>query len=99
MTVCAVYYGAHRHQDGQWLKAKDCPVDGNTGRLLAFICLNGHGIYPTTGIHYRPRTYYLANDETSSKGRVWGCKECIILAYPNGALTDGHVCFPQPLNF
>lgn len=91
MEVFAVYYGAHRHQDGTWLPAKDCPVDGSTGRLLGFISLNGHGIYPESGVYLRPETYYLANDQTSSQGRVWACRECIIVAYPNGGLTRGAV--------
>ena len=91
----AVYYGSHRYQDGTWLPAQECPVDRATGRLLGFICLNAHGIYPTTGVQKRPRTYYLANDITSSRGRVWASKECVVLAHPGDDLTDGKVWLQQ----
>lgn len=87
--LSAVYYSAHRHGDGTWVSAKSCPFDEATGRLLAFVALNGHGFYPGTGTH--AHVFFFANNLTSSRGRVWGSKECHIFEYPGKWLTKGKV--------
>lgn len=87
--VSAVYYSAHRQGDGTWVPANECPFDKDTGRLLAFVAHNGHGLYPTAGVN--PRVFLVANDVTSDKGRVWACQECHILEHPGKWLTKGKV--------
>lgn len=84
---CAVHYSAHRHGDGTWKAARDCPIDGDTGRLLGLVSRAGHGIYPTAGVH--ARVFLVANDITANSGRRWGCRECIILATPGSNLASG----------
>lgn len=85
----AVYYSSNKHGDGSWMPAKDCRVDASTGRLLAFVSLSRHGIYPKAGLN--PRLLFAANYRTSAAGRVWGCKQCIILAHPGNWLTKGEI--------
>lgn len=82
-----MHYSAHRHGDGTWKAAKDCPIDTDTGRLLGLVARRGHGLYPRTGTH--PRVFLLANDITSNSGRRWGCRECVILATPASRLAGG----------
>jgi Vacuolar protein sorting-associated protein 62 len=85
--LIAVYYSAHRYPDGTWVPAHNCPIDRETNRLIGFVSLNGHGIYPTTGV--QPRVFLAANDITSMAGRRWASRECIVLDKPGGELTKG----------
>lgn len=89
LSYFAVHYSAHRHGDGTWKAAKDCPVDRETGRLLAYVTYHGHGLYPTTGVH--ARVFLAANDVTADSGRRWGCQICIVLAEPGSALASGNI--------
>lgn len=90
--VRAVYYGGHGQQDGAWIPAKECPVDGDTGRLLGFVGLRGHGVYHTAGVQSRSEAFFLSNEMTSSKGRLWGSKQCLLVGYPDeGPLTNSRV--------
>lgn len=84
---CAVHYGAHRHGDGTWRAAKNCPIDDETGRLLGLVARQGHGIYPRAGV--QARVFLVANDVTANTGRRWGCRECIILAQSGSGLASG----------
>lgn len=87
--LIAAYYSAHRHGDGTWVPAEQVPFHSDTGRLLAFCALGGHGMYakPRTNV----RVFGIANDLTSSVGRRWSSQKCIIVvpptAEPAGPLT------------
>lgn len=78
--LIAAYYSAHRHGDGTWVPAERVPLDNDTGRVLAFCALNGHGMYPKPRCNLR--VFGLANDRTSSVGRRWSSRRCIVVVPP-----------------
>lgn len=65
-SLIRVFFGAHGDADGRWVAAKDIKYED--GRILAFIALDGHGIYPNDGVYFR--FFGLANDITN-RGVKW----------------------------
>ena len=61
-----VMYSAHGSADGRWVKAND--VEMENGKIVCYMALNGHGLYPKEGIAFR--LFGLANDYLS-KGMKW----------------------------
>ncbi|EFJ52516.1 hypothetical protein VOLCADRAFT_115992, partial [Volvox carteri f. nagariensis] len=63
-----VWYNAHRNIEGEWVPGVAVPRTP-CGRILGFVAINGHGIYPKCGtIH---RLFFIVNDRTSRRGPVW----------------------------
>lgn len=62
-----VYYGSHGPADGLWAMADQVPRDVD-GKIIGYIALDGHGVYPKVGGAFR--LYGLSNDITG-KGQVW----------------------------
>lgn len=87
--LIAVYYSAHRHGDGTWVPAEQVFFHSDTGRLLAFCALDGHGMHPKPQTNLR--AFGVANELTSSVGRRWSSRKCIIVvppgSQPAGPLT------------
>lgn len=40
-----VWYNSHRNVEGEWADASEVPRDEH-GRIVAYVALNGHGVYP-----------------------------------------------------
>jgi hypothetical protein len=77
-----VMYSAHGTKDGRWVAAKDVPMEN--GRLIAYMALNGHGLYPKEGIAFRLGG--LANDYLG-RGASWDPKPQLIFL-PNDINFD-----------
>jgi hypothetical protein len=65
-NLLRVFYGAHGVADGRWIKASDVEMDNN--KIVAYMSLNGHGLYPKEGTAFR--LFGLANDHLN-KGSKW----------------------------
>jgi len=61
-----VMYSAHGTKDGRWVAADQVPMED--GKIVAYMALNGHGLYPKEGIAFRLGG--LANDYLG-KGAKW----------------------------
>lgn len=86
-----VMYSAHGTKDGRWVSAKDVPMEN--GRIIAYMALNGHGLYPKEGIAFRLGG--LANDYLG-RGASWDPKPQLIFLpdHPNfDVKTMGWVAF------
>lgn len=46
-----VMYSAHGVKDGRWVLADQVPMEN--GKIVAYMALNGHGLYPQEGIAFR----------------------------------------------
>jgi len=68
-----VMYSAHGTKDGRWIKASEVPMENN--KIVTYMALNGHGLYPQEGIAFRLGG--LANDYLG-KGSKWEPKSQII---------------------
>ena len=73
-----VFYGAHGTKDGRWIKASNVPMETVNGakKIVAYIALNGHGLYPSDGTVFRFGG--MANDITE-KAIQWIPKPIVIL--------------------
>ncbi|GLI63993.1 hypothetical protein VaNZ11_007105 [Volvox africanus] len=68
LELQGVWYNAHRNIEGEWCPAEAVPRTP-CGRILGYVAMNGHGIYPHCGtIH---RLFFVANDRTSRRGPIW----------------------------
>ncbi|GIL45837.1 hypothetical protein Vafri_2972 [Volvox africanus] len=68
LELQGVWYNAHRNIEGEWCPAEAVPRTP-CGRILGYVAINGHGVYPHCGtIH---RLFFVANDRTSRRGPVW----------------------------
>lgn len=61
-----VMYSAHGERDGRWVDAKNVPFEDN--RIIAYVALNGHGLYQREGTAIR--VFGLAND-VMKRGKKW----------------------------
>jgi hypothetical protein len=61
-----VMYSAHGSKDGRWVTAKEVPMEGD--RIVAYVAVNGHGLYPKEGTAFR--LFGVANDVMES-GKKW----------------------------
>jgi len=77
-----VMYSAHGTKDGRWVAAEDVPMEN--GRIIAYMALNGHGLYPKEGIAFRIGG--LANDYLG-RGAMWDPKPQLIFL-PNDINFD-----------
>lgn len=55
-----VWYNSHRNIEGEWRPAAKVPRDPHTGRLVAFVAKDGHGLYPKVGAGRDTREGYRA---------------------------------------
>jgi len=76
-SLLGVWYNAHRPRDGEWSVGHKVPRDEVTGRIKAYVALHGHGTYPRKGIIHRH--FYLGNDHTSDRGKVWRPSKMVLL--------------------
>lgn len=76
-SLLGVWYNAHRPRDGEWSVGQKVPIDEVTGRIKAYVALHGHGTYPRKGIIHRH--FYLGNDHTSDRGKVWRPNKMVLL--------------------
>lgn len=88
--LVAVYYGAHRHGDGKWVAAADVPRERQSGRIVSYVAINGHGAYPAPATWRR--IFGIANDVTAARGPVWAPRKCIVVTRPReGVHMPGNV--------
>ncbi|KXZ46481.1 hypothetical protein GPECTOR_43g917 [Gonium pectorale] len=85
LELQGVWYNAHRNIEGEWVPARRVPRSP-CGRILGYVAINGHGVYPTCGTI--PRLFFLANDRTSSRGPVWNPARLVRLC----GLAHGSAC-------
>ncbi|KAG2501239.1 hypothetical protein HYH03_001046 [Edaphochlamys debaryana] len=85
LELQGVWYNAHRNIEGEWCPAAQVPRSP-CGRLLGFVAINGHGIYPTAGTI--PRLFLIANDRTSAEGPVWAPRRLVRMC----GLAHGNAC-------
>ncbi|PNH10189.1 hypothetical protein TSOC_003106 [Tetrabaena socialis] len=76
LELQGVWYNAHRNIEGEWCPASRVPRTP-CGRIVGFVAINGHGIYPHCGVI--PRLFLLANDRTSRSGPVWSPRRLLRL--------------------
>jgi hypothetical protein len=50
-TLLRVMYSAHGVKDGRWVPASKLPMED--GKIVGYMALNGHGLYPESGIAFR----------------------------------------------
>jgi hypothetical protein len=72
-NLSRVFYSAHGVKDGRWVKAGDLEMEN--GKIVAYMALHGHGLYPSEGTVFR--IYGLANDYLD-KGSKWEPKANLI---------------------
>ena len=65
-TLQRVFYSAHGTKDGRWVEKEDIPLEN--GKIVAYVALTGHGMYPKEGIVFR--FFGVANDHTA-RGQKW----------------------------
>lgn len=65
-SLLRVMFSAHGTKDGRWVNASD--IQFEDGKMVSYMALNGHGLYPKEGIAFR--LFGLANDYLG-KGAKW----------------------------
>ena len=75
-----VFYGSHGLLDGRWVAAKDVERTTSGNKIVAYVALNGHGLYPHEGVAFR--LYGIANDHLD-KGFLWEPKAVQIFTRDN----------------
>jgi hypothetical protein len=68
-TLLRAMYSAHTTRDGRWVDAKDVPFEN--GRPVAYVALNGHGVYPMVGTVLR---YFGVINDYTEKALLWDPK-------------------------
>ncbi|KDD77060.1 hypothetical protein H632_c29p0 [Helicosporidium sp. ATCC 50920] len=76
-ALLGVWFNSHRRRDGEWCPAQAAEVDAVSGRVCAYVALNGHGTYPRPGRVWRH--FGLANDNTCRSGAAWAPKRVVLL--------------------
>jgi len=65
-TLLRVFFSAHGVKDGRWIKAEE--IEKEDGKIVAYNAVNGHGLYPHTGIAFR---FGGAANDILIKGQKW----------------------------
>ncbi|GLC57663.1 hypothetical protein PLESTB_001251300 [Pleodorina starrii] len=89
LELQGVWYNAHRNIEGEWCPAEAVPRTP-CGRIVGYVAINGHGIYPHCGTI--PRLFFVANDRTSRRGPVWNPARLVRLC----GLAHGSGCAVVP---
>jgi len=86
-AIDEVYYSAHGHTQGMWVKGADCEYHDDTHRRIkVYAALGSHGCYPHAKTYYRILGF--ANDVCSDKGlRVHGGQDPVVEELPDAEWT------------